>query len=172
MSDDEWKLAFQSTNTLLVVPIEETKSSKPLSSTKGKTQLLEEKNITIGDAVSEGNFGVVYKGQLLSTKVAIKQLKGEQSEFEKEIQFVSALPPHPNIVTFIGACKHSTMGLLMVMEWMEGGSLLHVLRDNVLTLNQRRECCIQICQGLEYLHANEIIHRDLAARNVVVTIQN
>jgi serine/threonine protein kinase len=150
---------------------EDPKSPKSPSSSKSSLKLLDEKSIKIGEKLSEGNFGIVYKGQLLYTTVAIKQLKGDQSEFEKEIEFVASLPPHPNIVTFMGACKHSALGLLMVMEWMEGGSLLSILQQNTLKPDQKRECCLQICLGLEYLHANDVIHRDLAARNVVVILQ-
>ncbi len=110
------------------------------------------------------------QGKLLHTTVAIKKIKGTESEFEKEIQIVGSLPSHPNIVTFMGICRHSIEGLLLIMEWMEGGSLINILQKQILSPSQKLECCLQCAQGLEYLHANKVIHRDLAARNVVVII--
>ena len=60
----------------------------------------------------------------------------------------------------------------MILEWMDGGDLLSVLRDTTidLTLNQKLEFCIQAATGLQYLHENDVIHRDLAERNCVVFI--
>ncbi len=129
---------------------------------------VEEKELQIGELVSEGNFGIVYKAQIKNTNFAVKKTKGSEAEFEREIHFVSVLPPHPNIVTFVGSCKHTKLGHLMIVEWMDGGDLLSVLQSTNLTLDQKIECCMQICRGLEHLHASEIIHRDLAARNVMV----
>jgi serine/threonine protein kinase len=67
------------------------------------------------------------------------------------------------------------MGLLMVLEWMDGGSLLSLLREDEkskvrLTTVQKVQICKQIANGLSLLHENGVIHRDLAARNCVVLL--
>ncbi len=81
------------------------------------------------------------------------------------------MPRHKHVVEFFGTVA-SGHGLAIVMELMEGGSLLSALRDetNPLTLQQKRECCLQIAKGLSFLHENNCIHRDLAARNCLVRI--
>jgi len=74
----------------------------------------------------------------------------------------------------MGNCRVPDLGLVLVTEWMEGGSLLDILQSfeiqekTPLSSKQRIEICIQISIGLEYLHENGIIHRDLAARNCLV----
>jgi predicted Ser/Thr protein kinase len=55
------------------------------------TSALDPKALDLGETISEGNFGVVYKGKYLDKPVAIKQFKGQQqqSEFENEIKLIS-----------------------------------------------------------------------------------
>jgi len=42
----------------------------------------------ISGPIAEGHFGVVYKGKYLSTNVALKQIKGDEKELEKELQLI------------------------------------------------------------------------------------
>ncbi len=59
----------------------------------------------------------------------------------------------------------------MVMEFMNQGSLLNLLRDYSDELDDQNlwNFCLQICQGMVYLENEKVIHRDLACRNVLVS---
>jgi tyrosine-protein kinase Fer len=91
----------------------------------------------------KGNFGDVYKAKLRSTKkdVAVKTcrmtLPDEQKrKFLQEGRILKQYD-HPNIVKLIGICVQK-QPIMIVMELVEGGSLLMFLRKNAASLEQRQ----------------------------------
>lgn len=53
---------------------------------------------------------------------------------------------------------------------MSGGSLyefLHI-QKSVLSLPSLLKVAIDVCEGMNYLHQNDIIHRDLKAANLLM----
>jgi serine/threonine-protein kinase len=60
----------------------------------------------------------------------------------------------------------------MVMEYLEGTDLAHVLRaSGKLSLDAALEYTVQICEGLAEAHSYGVVHRDLKPSNVFVTRQ-
>ncbi|WVF67044.1 hypothetical protein IAT40_001787 [Kwoniella sp. CBS 6097] len=66
--------------------------------------------------------------------------------------------------------------LFLVLEYMPGGTLMEVQvgQDDTeakspFSLWQTREYFRQLCLGLEYLHANEVVHRDIKPDNVLLS---
>jgi len=57
---------------------------------------------------------------------------------------------------------------------MPGGSLYDYMHKNhnVLELSQLLKFAIDVCKGMEYLHANNIIHRDLKTANLLMDTHN
>jgi tyrosine-protein kinase Fer len=85
----------------------------------------------------------VYKAKLRSTKkdVAVKTcrmtLPDEQKrKFLQEGRILKQYD-HPNIVKLIGICVQK-QPIMIVMELVEGGSLLMFLRKNAATLDSRK----------------------------------
>lgn len=73
---------------------------------------------------------------------------------------------HVNILLFMGCV--SKPQLAIVTQWCDGSSLykhLHVAETKFLLLTVI-EIQRQIAQGMEYLHAKNIIHRDLKSNNI------
>lgn len=65
----------------------------------------------------------------------------------------------------------SADALFMVLEYMPGGVLMDVRLGEQPTsppfpVDQAREYFRQLCLGLEYLHANEVLHRDVSVELV------
>ncbi|KAK4276476.1 hypothetical protein QN277_014621 [Acacia crassicarpa] len=124
--------------------------------------------------IASGPFFDLYKGVFCNQEVAIKVLKTEnlnenmQREFSQEVYILSKLC-HKNVVKFLGAST-KLPDLFIVTEYMCGGSLYEFLHTQkvVLTLPYLIKVAINVCEGMKYLHQNEIIHRDLKAANLLM----
>lgn len=96
---------------------------------------------------------------------------GRVSEFVKEMRLLSSLR-HPCITTVMGAVVSNTVDPMLVMEYMEYGSLHDLLHNETITLGG--EIILQvvrdIVQGMQFLHASKppLLHGDLKAQNILV----
>eukprot|EP01042_Synura_sphagnicola_P036372 gene36372-biopygen3618 len=130
--------------------------------------------LSIGEELGQGAFGVVYQGTWRLTDVAIKKLLLEhltddaRKEFEAEAQTMKKLR-HPNIVQFLGYCISPRP--CIVMEYMRRGSLHQLLgnRQAEIPWDVRMWIALDMTRGLAYLHADKIVHRDIKSMNVLLT---
>jgi serine/threonine protein kinase/WD40 repeat protein len=139
---------------------------------EGKFRLLEK--------LGEGGFGLVFKAEQvypIQRLVAVKILKaGMDSQqviarFETERQSL-ALMEHPNISRVLDAGETERGQSYFVMELVRGRSITTYCSKNELTLNQRLELFIPVCQAVNHAHQKGIIHRDLKPSNVMVMEEN
>ncbi|EMP30188.1 Tyrosine-protein kinase CSK, partial [Chelonia mydas] len=82
---------------------------------------------------------------------------------------------HSNLVQLLGVIVEEKSGLYIVTEYMAKGSLVDYLRSrgrSVLGGDCLLKFCLDVCEAMEYLEANNFVHRDLAARNVLVSEDN
>ena len=107
--------------------------------------------------------------------VAVKSLRpgasqdDRRKEFLAEARVMAGLRRHPNLVQLVGVC---TVGepLLMVLEYLAGGSLEDFLLAHGAALNDPKRVYVAHCValGLAELAERKVIHRDLAARNILI----
>ncbi|WP_285184169.1 protein kinase domain-containing protein, partial [Mycobacterium tuberculosis] len=66
---------------------------------------------------------------------------------------------HANIVNFLDSYLRGSSDLLVVMEYMEGGSLTEVIENNESKLNENQIATInhETLKGLQFLHRKQII---------------
>jgi len=81
---------------------------------------------------------------------------------------------HPNVVQVLGIHYPTPESKLpwLVMELMECNLkdfLQRNLDQNKVPLYTKLSILVDICQGLEFLHGQDIIHRDLSSNNVLLT---
>jgi formylglycine-generating enzyme required for sulfatase activity/serine/threonine protein kinase len=110
----------------------------------------------------------------LNRKVAIKRILGEAarsrtavSRFLTEAQSIAALN-HPNIVQIYDYGRAED-GPFLIMEFVEGNSLLDRCREGALSVEEAVELTCQLCDGLGKAHDAGIVHRDIKPANVLMT---
>ena len=91
--------------------------------------------------------------------------------FLEEMRSLSKLR-HPCITTVMGACMNRTNHPLLVMEYMETGSLRDLLSNQTFPLDAEQTLPLirDIMQGLRFIHSSNpsIVHGDLKSSNVLV----
>ncbi|MFW6051039.1 MAG: protein kinase domain-containing protein [Myxococcota bacterium] len=128
--------------------------------------------------LGEGGMGKVYLAEqklgTASRNVAIKTLHPELgadqqlvARFQRECETVISLS-HPNTVQFYDFGEMDGT-LFIVMEYIEGESLAHVLERGAIEPGRADRILIQICGSLHEAHQRGIVHRDLKPENVLLT---
>ncbi|MFO0905765.1 MAG: protein kinase [Pirellulales bacterium] len=131
--------------------------------------------------VIEGHVGQGGMGEVLlatdtrlKRKVAIKRVHGAMAtnssalaRFATEAQAIAALS-HPHIVQIYDYGRDQD-GPFLIMEYVDGGSLLERCRDGALPVEQVITLACQLCDGLAKAHDAGIIHRDIKPANILLT---
>lgn len=151
-------------------------SNKNLLSPRGEQKSTDEnwniqaEEILIGPRIGSGSFGTVYKAHWHGP-VAVKTLNvktpspAQLQAFKNEVAMLKKTR-HCNILLFMGCV--SKPSLAIVTQWCEGSTLykhIHV-NETKFKLNTLIDIGRQVAQGMDYLHAKNIIHRDLKSNNI------
>jgi serine/threonine protein kinase len=126
--------------------------------------------------LGEGGMGIVYHAQQLQPirrDVALKIIKpGMDSKqviarFESERQ-ARAIMDHANIARVFEAGATSTGRPYFVMELVDGVPITRYCDSKRLTLRERIELFIPVCQAIQHARQKGIIHRDIKPSNLLV----
>lgn len=128
--------------------------------------------------VGRGGMGEVYEASRSSVDfnqhVAIKLLRrGLDSEdivrrFVRERRILAQLE-HPGIARLTDGGVSEDGLPYLVMEFVDGKSLLEAVEEQGLDLQTRLKLFLQICDAVAYAHRRLIVHRDLKPSNVMLT---
>ncbi|HKB41637.1 MAG TPA: serine/threonine-protein kinase, partial [Gemmataceae bacterium] len=129
------------------------------------------------EPIGEGGMGVVFMAeqtQPLRRKVALKIVKPGMdtrpviARFEAERQAL-ALMDHPNIAKVFDGGATASGRPYFVMELVKGVPITQFCDQNHLSVRQRLELFVPVCQAVQHAHHKGIIHRDLKPSNVLVS---
>jgi serine/threonine protein kinase/WD40 repeat protein len=127
--------------------------------------------------IGEGGCGIVHLAEQeapVRRKVALKIVKLGMdtrqviARFEAERQAL-ALMDHPNIAKVLDAGATETGRPYFVMELVQGAEITKYCDEQKLSMEQRLNLFIQVCQAVQHAHQKGVIHRDLKPSNILVT---
>src|SRR5678810_506515 len=130
--------------------------------------------------LGEGGCGVVYMAeqeQPIRRRVALKIIKlgmdtrNVIARFEAERQAL-ALMDHPNIARVLDAGATETGRPYFVMELVYGVKITEYCDQNRISMQERLNLFIQVCNAVQHAHQKGIIHRDLKPSNIMVTMHD
>ena len=112
--------------------------------------------------IGSGGYAKVYKIKIQTELFAIKVVRGvgnfsdyqtQVRALEKEYGMVTSLDKHPRIIIFFGLVKGiKEIQLIIIMEYLEKGSLADILKDKKpLPGYSDRWYLLQILEGVDFL---------------------
>lgn len=128
--------------------------------------------------LGKGGMGVVYKAEdvALSRSVALKRIapsfandKSFLRRFRSEAQALARIDS-PYIVS-VHALRKTEIGLLIVMEYVDGGTLRDMMDEGPMDWHEALPLIKQTLQALEHAHRAEVIHRDIKPSNVMLSAE-
>jgi serine/threonine protein kinase/WD40 repeat protein len=130
------------------------------------------------ELIAEGGFGEVWLAERrdpMVQRVALKIIKAGMdtkavvARFEQERQALAVMD-HTNIarVYDAGATPHGRP--YFVMELVAGEPITDYCDRHNLTIRQRLELFIPVCEAVQHAHHKGIIHRDIKPSNILVSV--
>ena len=132
------------------------------------------------ERIGEGGMGEVWlaeQARPVQRQVALKVIKAGMdtaqvvARFDAERQAL-ALMDHPAIARVFDGGATPQGRPYFVMEFVRGESITAYATRHKLSLRQRIELFMQVCEGVQHAHQKGIIHRDLKPSNVLVAVRD
>jgi serine/threonine protein kinase len=168
-------------------PVQQAAAAFPLNSVHGQFaapqellgEVIESCGFTWvrGPEIGRGAMGKVLLGlqQKSGYLMAVKQVQAagmdnaaeEIKALETEIVMFSRLR-HPRVVQYFGTERLSDGNIRIFLEYLPGGSLQQMLqRFGALEEALVQRIMLQVLEGIQYLHSENICHRDIKAANIL-----
>ena len=132
----------------------------------------------ITERIGAGGMGSVYLAKrdrgdfehMAAIKVIRPGLLSQRlvDRFRRERQILAQLR-HPNIAQLFDGGETEDGSPYIIMEYVEGQSLLAWADQVKASKNERIDKLLQACAAVSFAHANLIVHRDITPSNVLVT---
>jgi len=130
---------------------------------------------SFGKVVGTGSFAKVRvaRHKLTGMHVAVKTYEkakikdpNAMKRIKQEIALMEKLD-HPLVSRFFETIE-SKARIHLVMEFLGEGNLCTYIKEKrKLPEEEARQLFSQLCQGLEYMHAHDVVHRDIKLENVL-----
>ncbi|MEE8388987.1 MAG: protein kinase [Acidiferrobacterales bacterium] len=117
------------------------------------------------DVIKETRFGSLYlcDNTINHRRVVVKKVPGTKEGY-KENTVLSNLQ-HPNVVNIFGTSTEDN-GFIVIMEYLSRGNLNDRL-VHPLAWKKAVNTVKEICQGMAFIHANNLVHGNLRPSNIL-----
>jgi serine/threonine protein kinase len=132
--------------------------------------------VTLEEEIGSGGFGKVYRALFNDEVCVVKTLQIDnindiQDAFDEAAHVVKLR--HPNVVAYKDVFFHRNADtgrdfVCIVMEFCDKGSLYDIVVNDGLNFNQFCNAIKQICQGLAFIHSENVLHCDVKLDNIFV----
>lgn len=128
--------------------------------------------------LGEGGMGHVFRvrhiqlGKAFALKIISPAFAGDHAareRFNQEAKLASEIS-HPNIVSVVDFGEDAQFGAYMVMELVEGDSLI-TAGTLPMTVKRAIDVLGQVADALDHIHKRGIIHGDVKAENIMLTAE-
>ncbi|KAI3384319.1 hypothetical protein SNEBB_005075 [Seison nebaliae] len=117
------------------------------------------------DEIATGGNGTVYlvsnkrTNKLFAAKVLGKRFHQDARQEEKITKHLR----HPNIIQIVESLYSPTYGAMMIMEYLNGGTV----GDYLLGIENIKKVLRQTLDALDYLHKKRLVHLDIKLENLL-----
>ncbi len=133
-------------------------------------------HVDLLEEIGRGAYGVIYKatnnqGNLVAAKLITKQHGGNKG-IEQDLHLYKNLNDHVNIITIFQVFHHQEMGTWIFTQFAKNGDLEKYFKTNfeqVQDTNGKVILMRQICEGVSFMHSQNIVHHDIKPANILVT---
>jgi tRNA A-37 threonylcarbamoyl transferase component Bud32 len=130
--------------------------------------------LDVKELIGQGGMGAVYLARQrgLDRPVALKLVRPREADptfaerFVREARAMARLS-HPHVVAVFESGEAGGLPYL-VMEYVDGVTLRDAMRERKLTPAEALAIVPQICDALEYAHAQGVVHRDVKPENILI----
>jgi eukaryotic-like serine/threonine-protein kinase len=129
----------------------------------------------IEDLVARSGMASIFRatdmrtGRQVAIKIPHPEIEADVGlfdRFQREAEIGEKLD-HPGVMKVFADENRSRV--YMVMEWLDGRLLRHVMREQGKLPQERAiRIAISICDVLDYIHRNGVVHRDLKPENIMI----
>lgn len=110
----------------------------------------------------------VYEREVALKLVSVAQLDDRQRAFFEVERQLLAQMHHPAIAQIHDAGTDASGRQWLAMEYIEGESITDFCEHNALSLRERIELFLRVCDGVLHAHQKGVVHRDIKPSNILV----